>query len=167
MSGRRLAQRTVQAATLALVYALGSVSAHAEGLFSLVGGSWSGTGTISFTSGTRERIRCRANYSVGGGGTTLKLDLKCASDSYKFELRSDLRASSNSISGSWSEVTRNVTGSVTGGGTSERIDVTARSPTFSAFLTVATRGNRQDVTIQSPGSEMSEVAIALVRAGRR
>jgi len=167
MSGRLLAQRTAIAAALALVCGLGNIAAHAEGLFSQLAGSWSGSGTISLSSGSRERIRCRANYSPGGGGTTLRLDLRCASDSFKFELRGDLSAPGSSIAGTWSEITRKVFGTVTGGGTPEQIIVTARSPTFSAFLTVSTNGNRQNVIIQSPGSEMSEVSIMLARGGRR
>jgi hypothetical protein len=157
----------VYATALALVFGLGCGAAQAEGLFSYLGGSWSGSGTIALSSGSRERISCRASYSPGGGGTTLRLALRCASDSFKFDLRSDLSAPGGSVSGTWSEVTRNVSGTVTGGGTPEQIIVTARSPTFSAFLTVNTNGNRQNVVITSPGSEMNEVSITLARAGRR
>jgi hypothetical protein len=166
MSGR-FATRAAGAAVLILVCGLGSLPAQAEGLFSYLGGSWSGAGTISLSSGSRERISCRASYATGGGGTTVRLTLRCASDSYKFDLRSDLSAPGNAISGTWSEVTRNVNGTVTGGGTPEQIIVTARSPAFSAFLTVSTNGNRQNVIIQSPGSEMHEVSISLARGGRR
>jgi hypothetical protein len=158
--------RTVKAAALALVLSFAPVPGQAE-IFSHLAGSWSGGGTISFNSGARERIRCRAHYAPGDGGTTLRLELRCASDSYKFELQSSLTSIGTSISGTWGESTRNVFGVVTGNGTSGRIDVVARSPTFSAFLRVSTRGNRQNVSIQSPGSEMAEVAISLARSGRR
>jgi hypothetical protein len=158
--------RTVKAAALGLVLSFAAGPGHAE-LFSHLAGSWAGNGTISFNSGTRERIRCRAQYAPGDGGATVRLELRCASDSYKFELQSNLVANGTSISGTWGESTRNVFGIVTGNGTSGRIDVVARSPTFSAFLRVSTRGNRQNVSIQSPGSEMAEVAISLARSSRR
>ena len=167
MSRGAVQKLAVYAAALVFVFGLGGSAAQAEGLFSQLGGSWSGSGTIALSSGSRERISCRANYSPGGGGTTLRLSLRCASDSFKFDLRSDLTAPGSSVSGTWSEVTRKVSGTVTGGGTPDQITVTARSPTFSEFLTVNTNGNRQTVSITSPGSEMSEVASALARGGRR
>jgi len=35
-----------------------------EGPFDILSGSWSGTGTIALSSGTKERIRCKAEYRV-------------------------------------------------------------------------------------------------------
>jgi hypothetical protein len=84
--------RTVKAAALGLVLSFAPGPGHAE-IFSHLAGSWAGSGTISFNSGTRERIRCRAQYAPGDGGTSLRLELRCASDSYKFELQSNLTSS--------------------------------------------------------------------------
>jgi hypothetical protein len=162
----RFAIRTIVFTALVAAGALGVRPAHAEGLFAHYTGTWSGNGTISFNSGARERIRCRANYTSSNDANALRLELRCASDSYKFELQSDLAATGNSISGTWREVTRKVAGNLSGRGAGDRIDVTAISPTFSAFLTMVSRNNRQNITIQSPGSEMQEVAIALARSGR-
>ncbi len=53
----------------------------AEGPFAGLAGSWSGSGTVSLSNGGRERIRCRATYSVGGGGRTMQPSLRCARDS--------------------------------------------------------------------------------------
>lgn len=66
--------------------------------FTGMAGSWSGSGTISMSDGSRERIRCRANYSVGSGGAALQQQLRCASDSYRFDLSSDLVSEGNSAS---------------------------------------------------------------------
>ena len=46
-------------------------------------GAWSGSGVIASNDGRSERMRCRAEYS--GGGSNLKLQLQCASDSYHFD----------------------------------------------------------------------------------
>ena len=167
MSGRLLAKRTAIAAALALVCGFGSVPAQAEGPFGPLAGSWSGTGRISLSSGARERIRCRAHYAPSNAGAALRLDLRCASDSFKFELRSNLSAFGSSVSGVWSEITRDVSGTISGTANETVVNVTARSPQFSAFLNVTTNGNRQDISIQSPGSEMSEVTISLARGSRR
>ena len=77
-------------------------------------GSWSGSGTITTSSGNKERIRCRAKYDVDGGGSSLDLTLRCASDSYNFELQSNATHSNGAVSGTWSENTRRVGGNIEG-----------------------------------------------------
>ena len=57
----------------------------------LMAGAWTGTGTITFSDGTRERLRCRSNYQPDAAGATMQLSLTCASDSYKFELASQVQ----------------------------------------------------------------------------
>ena len=67
------------------------------------------------SDGSKERIRCKANYRGSGGGNQLALTLRCASDSYKFDLSSNVTSSGDRISGNWSEASRNVNGSLQGG----------------------------------------------------
>ena len=55
-------------------------------------GNWSGAGTVTLDDGSTERIRCRASYAVGAGGNGLNQTLICASDSYKFNLSSNVIA---------------------------------------------------------------------------
>ena len=129
-------------------------------------GSWSGSGTITVQDGARERIRCRGQYTANQEGSTLTLGLRCASDSYKFELQSDITNDGGDISGTWNETTRQVYGSLTGRLSGGRIQATAQSVGFTATLSLTTRGNHQSVSIKSPGSEISEVAISLARSGR-
>src|SRR6188768_2279002 len=92
-----------------------SVSAgHAQsGPFAGFDGAWSGTGTVSMSDGSSERIRCRATYKVDGGG----------SDSYKFDLSSNVTSQGNNVSGSWSEASRNVYGNLVGKAGGGQIDV--------------------------------------------
>jgi len=52
--------------------------------FSAMAGTWSGGGTMTMSSGTEERLRCRAQYDVVVGGNDLRLNLRCGSDSYNF-----------------------------------------------------------------------------------
>jgi hypothetical protein len=143
-----------------------AASQAAENPFSRFTGSWSGSGTITVQGGERERIRCRGTYTANQQGNTLTLGLRCASDSYKFELQSDITYDGGNISGTWNETTRQVFGSLSGQSNSSRIQATAQSVGFTASLSLTTRGNQQSVSIKSPGSEISEVAISLARSGR-
>lgn len=134
---------------------------HAQGPFAGLSGSWSGSGTIVTANGDRERISCRATYNVGGGGTTLEQSLRCTSGSYNFVLNSTVSYHGGTISGSWTEVTRNASGAITGRASGGRIQALAQGPTFSASFNVVTRGDRQSVTINAQGGDITSVSINL------
>lgn len=130
--------------------------------FNAMSGSWSGGGVITMASGTKERIRCRANYDVGGGGSNLDLRLRCASDSFNFELQSSATHDNGAVSGNWSENTRHVGGNIEGVARGNAIHVRV-SGIISATLGVSTNGNQQSISIQAPGTELASVAISLSR----
>lgn len=144
-------------------YAPGFAAAALAGPFSNMSGSWSGAGVITLASGSRERIRCRANYGVAEAGNTLALVIRCASDSYKFELRGNAIHDRGGISGTWSEATRNAAGQIIGKVSGNQIHARTEGQTFAALLSMSTQGNRQSISIRSPGSEMSDVTISLSR----
>ena len=89
--------------------------AQGSGPFAPLAGNWSGTGSVSFSSsGAHERLRCRAVYQAPDAGQTLALRLRCASDSYNFDLNGNMTHQGDAVSGQWIEFTRNITGSITG-----------------------------------------------------
>src|ERR1700716_1970240 len=140
-----------------------SVSHAQSGPFAGFAGSWSGNGTVSLSDGTNERIRCKANYKVNGSGLGLKQSLQCASDSYKFNLSSDVTSQGDRISGSWSEASRNVFGNLQGTAGGGQIEVFVEASGFAANLTLRTNGNRQTVQINSKG-EIRGVTITMVKS---
>ena len=123
-----------------------------SGPFNGLPGVWSGAGTVTLDDGSSERIRCKATYAVGEGGRGLNQTLTCASDSYKFDLRTNVTAEGNQITGGWSEISRNISGTIQGTGSNGSIQVVASAAGFNANITVTTRGNRQTVLIKSEGS---------------
>ena len=161
-----LSKTAVLAITLGLLSLSVEAPRAADNPFSHFAGNWSGTGTITVQGGSRERIRCRGQYTAAPRGSSLTMGLRCAGDSYKFELQSDITYDGGNISGTWNEVTRQVYGSLSGRSTNSRIEAVAQSVGFTATLLVATRGNHQSVSIKSPGSEISEVAVSLARSAR-
>jgi len=136
--------------------------AQASGPFAPLAGSWSGTGAITLASGSRERLRCRAVYEAPDG-KSLALRLRCASDSYNFDLNANLVHMGDAITGQWSEVTRNITGSLSGRAAGASIQAVVSSAVFSANLTLTTHGTRQSVSIRSQGTDLTEAAITLNR----
>jgi len=124
---------------------------HAQGPapFQKLAGQWSGNGTIELSNGTQEPIRCRAAYDVLEQQSNLQLNIRCASESYGFDLRASATYAAGAITGTWSEATRNAAGTISGKADGDRFQVVAKGPAFTAILTLVTRGNRQSVTIQS------------------
>jgi hypothetical protein len=145
---------------------LASPTQAQRGPFAGLSGAWSGTGTIHMSNGNTERIRCRATYTVGGAGDTLQQSLRCASDSYRFDLSSDVRSAGGAISGTWSETTRNAGGRLSGTVKGPEIVVRADGPGLAANLLVYTRADKQSVSIRSAGTDIDEVSITLSRGGR-
>lgn len=153
---------TVAIFVVALLHS--SIPVHAQqGPFAGLNGSWSGSGFIKLASGQRERLRCRANYNVGESGTRLQQSLRCASDSYRFDVTSNIVSEGGALSGSWTETSRNASGSVSGRVSGGEIQARIDGAGFSARLTLNTRGDRQSVTIASPGHDITEVSVALAR----
>jgi len=126
-------------------------------------GSWSGGGVLSTSDGNQERLRCRAAYDVGGAGEQLRLNIRCASDSYNIDLSSDVAYRGGAISGQWSESSHNASGTIEGRANSDRIEALASGQTFSAGLSLTTRGNRQMISIRPQGTEITGVNLELSR----
>jgi hypothetical protein len=141
-------------------------TAAAVGPFGALGGTWTGGGIIKMKDGAQERLRCRGTYDIGGGGSNLRQELRCASDSYKFEMSANIAEMGGQLAGNWTENTRHIAGRVTGHANGSTIKARAEGDTFTALLDVNTHGDRQSVTISSPGSEISEVSIALTRGAK-
>jgi hypothetical protein len=130
------------------------------GPFSGLAGIWSGSGTVALEDGSTERIRCRASYGVSGARMTLVLT--CASDAYKLGLQADMVAQGPSISGTWSETSRGVSGVLEGRGSGGNFQLVATTAGFSASIALATRGNKQSVSIQAD-SQFRAAKISLSR----
>ena len=157
-----LVVRAASASVFAIGLCLTAPSAHAQSApFSGFAGTWSGGGRIDLQNGTSERIRCRASYAVGGGGNTLQQQLRCASDSYRFEVNSNVESRAGSLSGSWSEMTRNVSGQISGRAAAGRIQARVDAGVFAADLTVSTNGNQQSVAIVPKGADIRIVAVTM------
>ena len=137
------------AAALADRFAVGLRSHAQSGPFAGMAGNWSGAGTVTLDDGSTERIRCRATYAVGAGGNGLQQTLTCASDSYKFNLVTNVMAQGAAVSGTWSETSRNINGTSRGAPAAAFFRSSRRRPDFPPTSTLTTRGNKQSVVIKA------------------
>ena len=93
----------------------------------------------------------------------LKLALRCASDSYNVDFRGTAINSGGNMTGNWFESTNQAAGQFFGSIKGNRIDARIEGQTFAAFFNMTTYGNRQSVSLRSPGSRVSSVTMALTR----
>jgi hypothetical protein len=162
--GSSLFGQAITAAGVGAALLLSVSAGHAQsgGPFAGFDGAWSGTGSVTLSDGSNERIRCKANYNVNSTGYNLKQALHCASDSYKFDLTSDVTTQGDRIIGLWSETNRNVNGNLQGTAGGGSIDVFVEAAGFAATLNIRTNGNKQVVQISSKG-EIRGVSITLTK----
>ncbi len=151
---------------LLMIAVLPASAAYPDGIFDSLAGSWSGNGVVETSTGGHEHVRCKANYVTRNAGQSVQLDLRCASDAYKFELTSDIIQDGEAISGIWFESTHSVGGKISGRNVDGLIEARAEGDTFTALLTVGTNGGRQSFLMESPGAKVSQVSIDLRRGAR-
>ncbi len=118
-------------------------------------------------SGVREPIRCRATYNVGNSGRTVEQGLRCASDSYKFDVdgKFSFNAAAGTISGTWQEKTYKNGGVLTGTVRGGSIKATVNGNNFKTTVAVSTNGDEQSVSIRPQGTDVSEVTVTMRRSG--
>jgi hypothetical protein len=151
--GANVLGHAIKAAGVGAILMLSVSASHAQsGPFAGFDGSWNGTGTVSLSDGSSERIRCRATYKVDGSNA-LAQTLRCASD---------ITSNGNNVSGSWSEASRGIYGNLNGRAGGGQIDVFVEAAGFAATISLTTRGNKQSVSINSKG-EIRAVQISMVR----
>jgi hypothetical protein len=137
-----------------------------SGPFADFSGRWSGTGMLRPENGAAERIRCNANYTPSGSQRQIDLQLRCASDSYNFDLVGQFVADEqNQISGRWTERTRSTGGTAVGNAQGDRLQLHIESAGFAADVVMVTRNRRQSVDIDSHGGgQVVKASITLSRS---
>ncbi len=144
-------RRSISLIAATLVATSSSLPSLAAGPFESLSGSWSGTGTVHPQGGSPERIRCNATYRPQGANA-VGAQLRCASDSYNFDLSGQISSDGRSLQGQWTEKSRGVGGTVEGTISGDRMLVHIDSAGFAADLGINTRGKQQTVNMESHGA---------------
>ncbi len=136
-------------------------NARAENPFDSLLGTWTGSGVLVLHGGQWENIKCNAYYT--GGGSKLRLAVRCASTSYRVEIRSKLTRTGDKISGTWEERTYNAAGSVSGRTLGNRLSFSISNGGFSGSMSVSYGGPEQSVSIATAGINLKSVNMTLSR----
>lgn len=133
--------------------------ARAGSLFDSLMGSWSGQGTIRYDDGQSEGIRCTAYYT--GGGDKLRLAIRCRSATTEVEIRGQLTAEGERLTGTWEERTFNASGDASGRVSGEKLNLSVTGGGFKGAMSVSYASTRQVVTISTEGIRMRSVNVTL------
>ncbi len=88
--------------SLSIPTALSVTSANAaSNPFKKLSGSWRSSGATAIIKGNKERVKCRAKYSVPG--RNVSISLKCSGPGYFINVRVKARVIGKKVKGSWSE----------------------------------------------------------------
>jgi hypothetical protein len=126
-------------------------------------GNWRGSGEVIEADGTREHISCRAKYSASSGGEALTQSLRCASDSYSFDIGTYLVASGPSVSGDWQEYGRKVEGHITGRVGDGQFEGSIAGASFTAETSARVSGRKQSLSLRTKGAQTIKAEIGLTR----
>jgi hypothetical protein len=138
--------------------------AAASGPFDGLEGKWSGTGVVTYSDGTKERLQCSVKYEQADPNSITQA-VSCASDSYNFRINAYYKAQASGVVGHWAETVLQVSGSLTGTVIDGHISGNLHGPGFQAKVNVDTKGNQQTVTVVTADQKISQVAIAVRRGG--
>jgi hypothetical protein len=144
---------------LAAAMLLQTAAGFADTLFDSLRGSWSGSGQIRYEDGTAEGIRCTAYYT--GEGAQLRLAIRCESGSNKVEIRGQLTAQGETLSGTWEERTFNAAGDAKGRVAADKMSLSVVGGGFKGAMSVSAAGGKQSVNIYTEGIKMKSVSITL------
>ncbi len=158
---RPLLPHALTAIVAAFLFIASSGYAQNTHPFFKYGGNWTGGGFLHLSDETKERIRCRARFTHSE--INLTISLRCAGDSYNFDVLSDLSSNGRMVSGEWSESNLGINGSVSGQLIGDNIRAVIESMAFNATFELIISGEKQQVKILSPGSQISAVLIWLSR----
>jgi hypothetical protein len=131
--------------------------------FNKLVGRWVGEGFLGIKDGPSESVKCRVTYIPAENASHLKQTVRCASSAGSIEVQSAIVHSAGTISGTWSELTRNMRGDLSGKVTPRGFQVMVVGTDLSANMNVVINGPRQIIEIQFNNSSLIGLTLVLTK----
>lgn len=156
--------KAIAASALLACAALGGqAQSQPESPFQRLSGAWSGSGQVRLEQGASEQIGCKAYYTPRSDGSDLSLSIRCASTSYKIEMRAKLSNQAGHVTGQWEERTFNAAGAVNGRMNGSKLDLAVSGP-VAGTMSVTLGEGRHRIDLRTTGTGLSGVSINFQRA---
>ncbi len=161
---RRRARAFALGVLLAVVAALAcqsTVSAVDVSPFEKLAGRWVGEGRLGVRDNATESVKCRVTYILAGGQDQLKQTIRCASAGGNIEVQSQVQHVAGALTGSWTELVRNMSGEITGSVTPRGFRVAVKGDSLNANMDIIVLGTKQVIEIQFINSSLIGLTLVL------
>ena len=129
--------------------------------FDKIVGRWVGEGRLGVRDSATEQVKCRVTYIRGNGGDELQQTIRCASGSGSIEVRSTVSHAAGQLTGTWTELSRNMHGEVTGNVTPKGFRVYVKGESLNANMDIVVLGAKQVIEIQFINSSLVGLTLIL------
>jgi len=132
--------------------------------FDKLAGRWTGEGRLGMREGNTETVKCRVTYFLEGDGNQVRQNIRCASTSGSIEIVSSVSHIAGALTGSWRELTRNMSGELEGTVTPHGFKVAVKGTDLSANMDIIVKGTRQVIETQFNNSALVGLTLILSKA---
>jgi hypothetical protein len=141
---------------------LGGPAAAEEGSpFAKLAGRWLGEGRLGVREGKTETVKCRVTYVLLEQGGQVRQTIRCASDSGNVEVQSVATHAGGALTGTWKELSRNMSGELSGSVTETGFKVAIRGAELKANMSIIVKDARQIIEIQFIDSALIGLTLVL------
>jgi hypothetical protein len=159
--GARAFLLTASLAVAAVLACQSAVSAVDVSPFEKLIGRWVGEGRLGVRDNATENVKCRVTYILTGGQDQLKQTIRCASAGGNIEVQSQVSHVAGSLTGSWTELVRNMSGEITGTVTPRGFRVAVKGDSLNANMDIVVLGAKQVIEIQFINSSLIGLTLIL------
>jgi hypothetical protein len=111
-------------------------------------GRWVGEGRLGVRDNPTESVKCRVTYVHARAEDQLKQTIRCASGSGNVEVQSVVSHMEGTLTGTWKELTRDMSGDLAGTVTPRGFKVAVKGEALNANMDIVLVGAKQVIEIQ-------------------
>lgn len=142
---------------------LSPASAQEASPFEKLAGRWLGEGRLGIRDGKTEAVKCRVTYFVSDQARQVRQTIRCATESGTVEVQSNVIHASGTLSGSWKELSRDMSGELTGSVTPNGFKVAIRGSELNTNMDIIVKENKQIIEIQFMHSALIGLTLVLTK----
>jgi hypothetical protein len=131
--------------------------------FQKLEGRWLGEGRLGMRDGVTENVKCRVTYFVPEHARQVRQTIRCASESGSVEVQSTVVYASGALSGTWKELSRNMSGDVSGRITPTGFKLAIKGSELNANMDIVVKDAKQIIEIQFLNSSLIGLTIVLTK----
>jgi hypothetical protein len=124
-------------------------------------GRWVGEGRLGVRNNATEQVKCRVTYILARPSGELQQTIRCASGSGSIEVRSTVSHNAGALTGTWTELVRNMRGELTGTVTPRGFRVHVKGEGLTANMDIVILGAKQVIEIQFIDSALIGLTLIL------